>query len=232
MTLLLLAMLLQDADRVEALVRELGAEDLETRSKAHQELVKLGRPALAALETLAEKGETEELRTRAKGAIHEIAWGPVMKSLQAKLDEMNSSPSRVFELVEDDAQDVKSYLPGYRVFFARVKWQDPRMSSIVVPRAYILERFAERPFDALPGLNTALKKTILRINTADDAKKFVAFMKRLAIPSHMTVGDEKVEKTEDGYRAFRQLGRQVQVYTLTLAAGVLRTVDYRIETSK
>lgn len=78
MSTLLMAALLapqQDEDlakKIDALVRDLGAEDFETREKATAELKKIGKPAIPALKKAAES-EDAEVKVRAKALLEEFA---------------------------------------------------------------------------------------------------------------------------------------------------------------
>ncbi len=71
MTLLLalLPFLLQDADRVQDLIRKLGSEDYATREQASEELKKIGKPARPALQKAAEESDDPEVRQRAQALL-------------------------------------------------------------------------------------------------------------------------------------------------------------------
>lgn len=69
MTLLLALLALspvQDADRIQDLIRKLGSEDYATREQATEDLKKIGPPARAALQQAAAESEDPEVRQRAQ----------------------------------------------------------------------------------------------------------------------------------------------------------------------
>jgi hypothetical protein len=75
-TLLIPALLLAPQDeettkKIDALIRDLGAEDFETREKASAELRKIGKPAVPALRKAAES-EDAEVKMRAKAILEEL----------------------------------------------------------------------------------------------------------------------------------------------------------------
>jgi hypothetical protein len=67
--------LAQEPDRIDELVRKLGAEDFAEREKAGEELRRLGKPAEEALRKAAES-EDPEVRRRARGLLDELAGKP------------------------------------------------------------------------------------------------------------------------------------------------------------
>lgn len=71
MTLILslLLSLAQDQDRIQDLIRKLGAEDYATREQATEDLRKIGKPAREALEKAAEASDDPEVRQRARGLL-------------------------------------------------------------------------------------------------------------------------------------------------------------------
>ncbi|HLY75634.1 MAG TPA: PDZ domain-containing protein [Planctomycetota bacterium] len=66
LALALLLGLVQDQDRIQDLIRNLGSEDYATREQATQELEKIGKPARAALQKAAEESQDPEVRQRAQ----------------------------------------------------------------------------------------------------------------------------------------------------------------------
>lgn len=65
------AFLLQEPDRIQELIRKLGAEDYATREQATEELRRIGKPARAALQKAAEDSEDPEVRERAQALLDE-----------------------------------------------------------------------------------------------------------------------------------------------------------------
>ncbi len=69
--LALLPFLMQDADRIQDLIRKLGSEDYATREQASEELKKMGKPARPALQKAAEESEDPEVRQRAQALLED-----------------------------------------------------------------------------------------------------------------------------------------------------------------
>jgi hypothetical protein len=69
--LALLPFLLQDADRIQDLIRKLGSEDFATREQASDELKKIGKPAREALQKAAEENGDPEVRQRAQALLED-----------------------------------------------------------------------------------------------------------------------------------------------------------------
>lgn len=67
--LALLPFLLQDADRVQDLIRKLGSEEYTVREQAQEELKKIGKSARPALQKAAEESDDPEVRQRAQALL-------------------------------------------------------------------------------------------------------------------------------------------------------------------
>ena len=67
----LLLTLVQDSDRIQDLIKKLGAEDFTVREQASEELKKIGKPAQEALRKAAAESEDPEIRQRAKSLLEE-----------------------------------------------------------------------------------------------------------------------------------------------------------------
>jgi hypothetical protein len=63
-----------DPGRIQELIRNLGNDDIVVRERAVEELAKIGRPALKALDAAAESKDPE-VKARAAQAIQKITWG-------------------------------------------------------------------------------------------------------------------------------------------------------------
>ncbi len=64
-----------DAERIQELIRRLGADDYQTRTAASEELTKIGEAARPALEEAAKKGESPETRWRAEQILRRLKGG-------------------------------------------------------------------------------------------------------------------------------------------------------------
>jgi hypothetical protein len=73
---MLLALVLQDQDSVQDLIKKLGSDDFATREQATEALKKAGKAAKEPLQKAAEQSDDPEVRTRAKDILEEMAKAP------------------------------------------------------------------------------------------------------------------------------------------------------------
>jgi len=66
----------EQAQRIDLLIRQLGADEFSTREKATEELKRIGRPAAEALAKAAEKNEDPEVRERARAVLESMSEKP------------------------------------------------------------------------------------------------------------------------------------------------------------
>ncbi|MBI2899571.1 MAG: hypothetical protein HYY17_05260 [Planctomycetes bacterium] len=78
----LLLALVQDAD-IERLIDRLDADDIDVRERAQEELIRIGRAALPAIEEAAKR--RDEIGRRAAEAIREIPWRERAAGLRPRL---------------------------------------------------------------------------------------------------------------------------------------------------
>lgn len=81
MILWLSALLLQEPDDVERLIRRLDSEKIEERDQAAGELLRRGEAVLPRLETLAATTKNAEVDGRARGIIRDILVSPEIRTL-------------------------------------------------------------------------------------------------------------------------------------------------------
>lgn len=137
MTFLLWLCSLQDVD---ALIRDLGADAVETREAAHAELLKIGKPALDALRKAAASTDPE-VSARARRIVRKIKvrenlWEFDPEAAATKKAEAVLKGAVKLKKIEAFSSEwgIK-HLPEYRFFLARTTMGDPAVGT---PTSFVI----------------------------------------------------------------------------------------------
>lgn len=203
----------QAGSKVESLVKQLGAESFKEREAATEELKKIGRPAVPALEE-ALKSEDAEVRSRAEQILKEIKESPAASGRTGPRTEPAPRPEKgngLESLPREESEAIRRMLEQLKKLEKELGKDMPELPPFPGEE----ELFPEAVKKALEEMNKRMEES---------RKRFDEMRKRLTEPNTRPEGEKDAAKPRRAPQP-GQSGATVIIKRLTWKDGKLVEVE-------